>query len=313
MSAKFEFVITDTLPRFKFTGEQCLYNSPEYIRLWDEFIHSTFLIVNSEKQEIAASIQFQIEDTTAVSILTAPFGSFSIYSDIDFDTLSGFINYFENHLRSKGISEIIIKHYPLIYAPNYYEKVISTLGLNGYKISLIDINQIINISDQPFESIIHPMEIRNLNKSKKTGIIFTEHPNTEAEMVFYAIESFRKTRKIPLNMELKSLKRLIDMFPHQYKFFSASMGNEMVTATICVMVNDYILYNFLPAHNSNFNMFSPLVFLMEQVYQYASSNKMKYIDLGVSSINNSPQQGLIRFKERLGCKSISKQTFLKEI
>jgi len=312
LSAKFEFVIAEALPRFKFSGEQCLYNSPEYISLWDEFNNNTFLIVNSERQEIATLINFQIQETTAVSITTAPFGSLYISQSVDFETLSDFMDYIETHLRSKGIREIIIKHYPGIYHPQSFEKVISTLALNGYKISLIDLNQILKISDDPFESIIHPMEFRNLNKSKKTGIIFTEHPNTEAEIVFNAIETFRNERKIPVNIDFNSLKRLVDKFPDRYKFFSASMENEMVSSTICVKVKDSILYNFLPAHNSAYNMFSPIVFLLEQIYKYASNNEIKYIDLGVSSINNKPQKGLIRFKERLGGKSVSKLTFLKK-
>ncbi len=313
LSAKFEFVIAEALPRFEFSVEQCLYNSPEYISLWNEFNNITFLIVNSEKRKIAARINFQIKETTAVSITTAPFGSLSISQGVDFETLSDFMDYIETHLRSKGIREIIIKHYPGIYYPESFEKVISTLALNGYKTSLIDLNQIIKISNDPFESLIHPMELRNLNKSKKTGIIFTKHSNTEAEMVFNAIETFRNDRKIPVNIDFNSLMRLIDKFPYHYKFFSASMEDEMVSATICVKVKDSILYNFLPAHNSAYNKFSPLIFLLEQVYKYASGHKMKYIDLGVSSVNNKPQMGLIRFKERLGSKSVSKLTFLKEI
>lgn len=313
LSAKFEFVIAEALPGFEFSVEQYLYNSPEYISLWKEFSNSTFLIVNSERQEIAARINFQIKETTAVSIRTAPFGSLSIAQGVDFETLSDFIDYIETHLRSKGIQEIIIKHYPGIYYPESFERVISTFALNGYKTSSIDLNQIIRISNDPFESLIHPMELRNLNKSKKTGIIFTEHSNTEADMVFNAIETFRNDRKIPVNIDFNSLMRLIDKFPHHYKFFSASMEDEMVAATICVKVKDSILYNFLPAHNSAYNKFSPLIFLLEQIYKYASDHKIKYIDLGVSSINNKPQKGLIRFKERLGSKSISKFTFLKEI
>jgi lipid II:glycine glycyltransferase (peptidoglycan interpeptide bridge formation enzyme) len=107
--------------------------------------------------------------------------------------------------------------------------------------------------------------------------------------------------------------KLIQIFPQSYKLFSVSMKNEMVAATVCVKVKDSILYNFLPAHNSSFNMYSPMVFLMEKIYQYTSEKKIRFIDLGVSSINNNPQKGLIRFKERLGSKAVGKLTFLKEI
>ncbi len=313
MSVKFKFIIAEAPQRFRFSGKLCLYNSPEFISLWHELENFTFLIVNPEKEGIAAHINFQIKENTAVSLSTAPFGSLSISEEVDFETLSKFIDFVEFHLKTKGIRKIIIKHYPGIYHPQSYEKVASVLALNGYNASTIDLNQVIQISNNSFDGIIHPMEKRNLIKSKKTGIIFTEHPNTEAEMVFNGIESFRRARKIPVNIDLKSIMRLVDKFPDKYSFFSASMENDMVAATICVEVKDSVLYNFLPAHNSAYNRFSPLVFLLEQIYKYASVNAMEYIDLGVSSINNDPQKGLIRFKERLGSLSFSKLTFLKEI
>jgi hypothetical protein len=313
LSAKFEFVIAESLSRYKFPGEICLYNAPEYVNLWDDFRNTTFLIVNSESHRIAASIHFQIKGNTAVSLNKAPFGSISLFNDVDFDTLSDFMYYIETHLISQGVRIIKVRHYPGIYHPHTYEKVISVLALSGFTVSMIDINQIIEITDDPFDSFIHPMELRKLNKAKKEGIIFTEHQNTEAKIVFNAIDTFRKAKNIPVNIEFDPLMMLMDLFPQNYKLFSVSLKNEMVAATVCVKVKDSILYNFLPAHNRSFNMYSPMVFLMEKIYQYSSQNKIKFIDLGVSSINNNPQKGLIRFKERLGGLTVSKLTFLKEI
>ena len=81
--------------------------------------------------------------------------------------------FIETHLKLKGVRQIKIRHYPGIYHSLTYEKVISTLALSGFTISLIDINQIIEITSDPFDTIIHPMELRNLNKTEKEGVIFT--------------------------------------------------------------------------------------------------------------------------------------------
>jgi hypothetical protein len=43
-----------------------------------------------------------------------------------------------------------------------------------------------------------------------------------------------------------------------------------------------------------------MAFLIQNLYEFAVSNHYKYIDLGVSSIRNQPQSGLITFKENLG-------------
>ena len=175
MSAKFEYVIAETPSLYKFSGNQCLYNSKEYVDLWDDFTNITFLIVNSEKQKIDAFIHFQIKGNSAVSLAKAPFGSIIISHELDFEILSNFLNYVETHLKSRGVREIKIRHYPGIYYPQSNENVITTLALNGFTVSIIDINQIIEISSDPFGSIIHPMELRNLNKAKKEGIVFFPH------------------------------------------------------------------------------------------------------------------------------------------
>jgi len=185
--------------------------------------------------------------------------------------------------------------------------------MNGYTISNVDINQFIDISPASFDTRIHPMEKRNLDKCRKSGLVFREHPNTEAKMVFNCIRSFRKTRKVPVNIELDTLTRQIKQLPERYTFFSAALEDEMVAATICVKVTDRILYNFLPAHDSRYNMYSPMVFLLDHVYQYAQKGGYEYLDLGISSLNNAPQSGLIRFKQRLGSQINTRFTFTKKI
>ena len=166
----------------------------EYIRLWHDSENLTFIIDDPERDKVVAQVNFQIKENTAISISTAPFGSLSISEDVEFETLSKFMGFVESHLEAKGVRKIIIKHYPGIYHPLFHDKVATMLALNGYNVLTIDINQVIKISENSFDQIIHPMEKRKLIKSKKNGISFTEHQNTEAEMVFNGIESFRRER-----------------------------------------------------------------------------------------------------------------------
>jgi lipid II:glycine glycyltransferase (peptidoglycan interpeptide bridge formation enzyme) len=107
--------------------------------------------------------------------------------------------------------------------------------------------------------------------------------------------------------------KLTGIFPGKYKFFSVSNGKDIIAATICVHVNRRVLYNFLPAHDEMYKKFSPVVYLMHGIHHYAQNEKFKLIDLGISSVHGKPQTGLIKFKERLGGKAISKLTFVKEI
>jgi len=273
----------------------------------------SFHILHKLKKQIVGYIRFQIIGDRAYSPYRAPFGSFTISEVVNFEILSEFNAFIVDYFKNIGIKEIVIKHYPMFYQANTSELIITAMGLNGFAVITIDIDQYITVSDSPFSSIIHSMELRRLNKCKKAGLVFNEHQNTEAELMFNYIDSFRKTRKIPVNIDLKTLISLIHKFPESYRFYSVSMGKEIIAITIVVQVNNSVLYNFLPAHNELYNNYSPMIFLMNGIYEYAAVNNFRFIDLGISSKDGKPQQGLIKFKERLGGKSTSKLTFTKEI
>lgn len=313
MNTKFEFITDKVIPAEKFKGDHHLFNTLAYLDVWPSIPVHSFYIIDNTIREIVGYIRFQVLGKAAISQHRAPFGSFTISEKVDFVTLTEFLSFITDFFRYIGIQEIIIKHYPGFYKPNTCNLVISVLGLNGFKVSTIDIDHFIKISDTDFTSNIHPMEARKLNKCKKAGFNFYKHQNTDVELLFSYIESFRKNRKIPVNIDIDTLIRLVEACPENYIFFSVSNSEDIIAATICVQVNNLVLYNFLPAHNENFNNYSPIIYLMDGIYEYAYNKKFRYIDLGISSVHSTPQTGLIKFKERLGAKPASKFTFMKLI
>jgi hypothetical protein len=310
---KFEFLTGEIPPTLQFSGEHNLYNVHEYINTWPDINTLSFYILHRLKNKIIGYIRFQVIGKKALSPYMAPFGSFTIADEVNFVTLYEFNNFIVDYLKDIGIREIEIKHYPRFYNTNATELIVIIFGLNGFNVTTIDINQYIKVSDSPFSSNIHSMERRRLNKCEKAGFIFNEHQNTEAERMFKYIESFRKIRKIPVNIDLDTMINLVGKFPDKYKFFSVSIDQEIIALTIVVKVNNSVLYNFLPAHNELYNHYSPMIFLLNGIYKYAVLNDYQFIDLGISSKDGKPQQGLIEFKERLGGITTSKLTFTKEI
>ena len=313
MKTKFKCITGKISTSFKFPGNIALYNKPEYLNTWPGIQHISCYIIKETRNEIDGCIHFQVIGDIGHSHFTAPFGSFSITEKVDFETLRNFIEFIETHLRNTGIKELRIKHYPGFYRPDTGGLVIAALALNGYSISNIDINHYIEVSGNAFSDIIHAMESRNLKKCIEACLIFREHQNIDAELVFKNIESFRKRKNIPVNIELGTLMKLSGTFPGKYRYFSVSNDKGIIAATICVQVNDQVLYNFLPAYDERYKSLSPIVFLTQGIYNYALSENFKLIDLGISSLQGTPQPGLIKFKERLGGKPESKLSFHKVI
>jgi hypothetical protein len=313
LNTKFEFSTGKVIPILKYQGDHHLFNSLAYLEIWPEIPVHSFYIIDKSSQGLAGYARFQVLGKVAISQYKAPFGSLTLSKRIDFGTLSDFLAFITDYFRNIGIREIIIKNYPGFYNPDSSNLVISALGLNGFKVSAIDINHFIEITDIDFASIIHPMEARNLSKCKKAGFKFNRHQNTDAELLFSNIVSFRKIRKIPVNIEFKTIIKLLKAFPDNYEFFSISNGEDIIAGTICVKVNNSVLYNFLPAHNESFNNYSPMIYLLSEIYKYSSNQNYRYLDLGISSVKSTPQTGLIKFKERIGAKSASRLTFIKLI
>ncbi len=79
-----------------------------------------------------------------------------------------------------------------------------------------------------------------------------------------------------------------------------------------VRVRDDILYTFLPASNPAYHAYSPLVLLMDGLFEYCQQQQIRLLDLGVSlDGNHQPKPSLLRFKRNLGALESPKVCFEK--
>ncbi|MCF2488241.1 hypothetical protein L0659_08700 [Dyadobacter sp. CY347] len=77
-----------------------------------------------------------------------------------------------------------------------------------------------------------------------------------------------------------------------------------------VRVNDQILYNFLSGDLPEYRVYSPVVMLMDCVYQYCQREKIRMLDLGISLDENGVYKpSLGRFKRNIGGQECLKMTY----
>jgi hypothetical protein len=250
--------------------------------------------------KIAGMIHFQCDPDIAWSPYQAPFASLYLIDNIQFEIIRNFIKLMVLHLKDRGISFIYLKHYPDFYSIQPPDKLITAFLFEGFQIKQTDINHYLEVNDYPFDSMIHTMHKRRIRKCMKLGYKFSCRSNNELEIVFRKIRDFRMQKKIPLNIEWKTLKQLVRLFPDRYQLFTIEDRDKIIAATCTVSVNKNTLYYFLPASDEKYKNSSPMVYLIKNLYEYAQTFRYRYIDLGVSSIKNQPQSGLITFKENLG-------------
>ncbi len=299
ISKRYLFLIEE-----KQTGQQpddpiFIFNDFRYLSLWPEKIIS-FYLKNNVTGKMAGFCHFQCDEKTASSPFQAPFASIYLNEDIRFEIYTRFIHLMTDHLKHQGYAKIYLKHYADFYSPYPPDKLITALFFEGFQIVQTDINHYLKVTDQLFDKVVHPMQKRRIKKCIRCRHIFKQHSNNELESVFRKIQDLRMQKNIPVNISLNKLKALFTQFPDRYHLFSVQDGEKIIAATCMVSVNAATLYNFLPASDENYKSSSPMVYLIKNIYEFAQKNHYRFLDLGISSIKNQPQSGLIAFKEHLG-------------
>ena len=313
INKKYDFIAFSDSNEINSTPASLLFSSKEYLNVVSSECFYSFFIYNKIKKCNDGLIRFQIHNEIASSLVNAPFGSIELVKPIEFDVLYNFIDFVGEFLADSGIARIQISHYPWIYDPVHHNKIISAYGFTGFIVDKIDINHFIKIDSEPLFRKLHQMEKRRLEKCISNKFLFKEHKNKDIDILFKFIKSSREQRKIPLNINLNLLKALSTKLADHYKLFSLSSNEEFIACTIAVRTKDNVLYNFLPAHNPKYDTYSPMVYLIERIYEYAKQNKYQFLDLGISSIENHPQSDLIKFKERMGGITASKLLFSRNL
>lgn len=299
ISKKYSFLLERKKIASQLTDPVFIFNEESYLSLWPgEFV--SCCLINTTSNRVAAFCHLQGVGNVALSPFQAPFASIYQQEEIRFEIILKFIRLMTSQLKQMGYNRVYLKHYPDFYAHYSSDKLITALFFDGFQIKQTDINHYLKVSRLPFEKIAKPMQRRRIKKCLRQEYKFQCHSNKELDIVFRKIQDFRMQKNIPVNINSTTLQMLFNRFPDRYHLFSVSDGERMIAVTCMVSVNKKILYNFLPASDPDYSSTSPMVFLMKNIYEFAQSNHYRFIDLGISSIKNQPQSGLISFKENLG-------------
>lgn len=275
------------------TQPASIFYDPKYLKIQN---HEKVLVHDTDNFKVV----FNLENQRAASLPNGLFGSFEKKNrSADFHSFEKFWDITKNGLKKKKISRVEIVHPPSIYAgyvaPEWMEEI-------GFSIQYEDINHHIPLGD--FQ--LHDMERRKLEKLGKTNFEFTKESHKAFDRVYDFLNVCRMEKGLELNIRKFKLARLFKTFPQHYDIFCGRIDGELACAAITLKTADGIVYYFLPATLERFKKQSPMVGLLDGIVKYFREEG-QYLDLGISSMAGSPQEGLIVFKERMGGISSSKK------
>ncbi|MDZ7607300.1 MAG: GNAT family N-acetyltransferase [Cyclobacteriaceae bacterium] len=297
----FDF-LADQLPfGYAFNFDNYLFNKLKHINTQGVSDRADFFIVNNVKKRIEGKIHFLIKDGVAYSPYRSLFGSFEFNPRIHPNVLMDFWRFIEGDLRVRHIHVVHITAFAECYAPKKADLIHNTLTTAGFSISLKAINHHIPVNDSPLSPRMHGMEQRRLNKCRKAGFIFQQEASDKLEEIYHYLELCRAEQQLEVSLSLDKLRFYLEDFPQNYLLFTVRRDDEIMAATIAIIVHRKILYNFIPGSLHKYNAFSPTVMLCEGLYSYCQDRNIELLDLGISTEKDGKdQKSLIRFKERIG-------------
>ncbi len=256
------------------------------------------------KEKPVAQIFFYIHNGIAISGYQSTFGSFDVLDCVTNDELKWFVRTLIIELKECGVVKVKIKNFPSYF--RNADLIEDVLVASGFDNVLIETNQHIAIEDISFDKLISRNERKKITQCIKRGFTFSIVGVTELAPVYDLIVEIRARKKYSLSMSFEELNNAIAANPDNYKLFVIKDGELIIAISVSVVINGNVLYNFYHADDFNYRNFSPIAFLVSEIYNYCEANNYSILDLGTSSVERVLNDGLFNFKKNLGAKLSNK-------
>ena len=283
--------------------------------------HQYISIQSDEQKNILSFYLFEVGHSEYIGVLhcyesvngnwlspvNAPFGGVESIQDCPAEGLLFLLNCVEDFLRNEGGVCLKIKLPPIFYRgieSEIYHQI-------GFTTDLENHDYYLPVISEPFENIIDPQEKRRLAKCKRESFSSENCVMTPTDLYDF-IETSRLIYGYSLSISERQLTKLMNEFPEQFIVFVVKHQEEIVALSLTVLVNDEVLYNFMPADLPAYKIYSPMVMLYDCIYTYCQSNGIRFLDLGQSLDHEGNfKPSLANFKVNMGAEECAKTTIVK--
>lgn len=291
-----------------------IFSSYSFFEIHKTEASSYFTLTNNSSNELVGICHFSSSDQ---STFRSPFrGTFAGFELKKFDSqlLQFFIREVELFLLKKGAKQIIVNSAPFIHNLPIQSHMFNSFLNDGYKIYSHEINHSIYLKEIDLVSSMQKSARKRYNKCMRDGFTFRQvTTKSEIQNVYNIIAVNRESKGYSISMSFDQIMRMQEAFPLNLYFFETSHHRELVASGICIKLSHEILYVFYWGDLPGYEQHSPIIFLASGIYEFARKNGFKILDIGTSTQNGIPNQGLIKFKENLGFMASLKLAYSKNL
>ena len=244
------------------------------------------------------------------SPFSAPFGGFHFRKEIMYiSEIDNYIASLKEYILSQRIQGIEITLPPDIYHATFNAKTVNSLIRNGFQKMLPEITNWVNL--QQFNGEFTQRNSREYyRQALRNRLSFGLASDQEEKKEIYdLIYQNRAKFGRPIFMTLKDILDTGNLWPADFFKVIRDDGTILASA-IFYRSHPDICYAVFWGDNETGRPLRAMDYLVFNLWSYYKDMGFKYIDLGISTEDGNPNEGLLRFKESHEATSSLRYTFI---
>jgi hypothetical protein len=282
-----------------------LFHKPEFIFRYPEDQIITF-------EAYGSIIYFSRVGNLLTSLDKSPFGSFILTSRSTKDDVNSILDKIALWSKANGITNLMIRSFPEVYQPHHSVLIKDVLIESAFSVIYEDITQGIHVSEEGSMNL-DTHKKRRVRQAKSLDFGFRQIPSNYLDEAYELIVESRESKGYPVTMTLKNLEATLKLFPSNYLLFGVFDQKKLIATSVCIKVNNEILYCFYIGDALAYRHYSPVTLLIDGIFEYCKTHHFKILDLGLSTDKGVLNKGLYAFKKSFGSFDSRKLTFLKQL
>lgn len=254
-----------------------------------------YLVDNSAKPLIG--LVAGINDESLASPFSAPFGGFHFLSEnIYISEIEKFLKSIQEYIVAEQLKGISIILPPDIYHASFNSKMTNSLLRIGFCNKIPELTNWVDLNN--FNGILsHKSSMEFYRQAARKGLNFTiVNDIAEKTEVFDLIYKNRINFGRLMPMSLKKIEETEKLWPVDFYKVTPQDGIPVASA-IFYRCHPTICYAAYWGDNVALRSLRGMDYMVYNLYDHYKSMGYRYIDLGISSRNGLPNEGLLRFKE----------------
>lgn len=296
-----------------FPNPNHIFNSGAFSKLNESrFEKVYYLIFKDSKTRLG--IILGLREQVLLSPFSATFGGFEFMSaDVKLYQIDAALESLFNWASIKKFTGIKIIPPPFFYNEDFLAKVTNSMYRAGFETQNMELNYHFQTAKllETYEEKIWYNARKNLKKANSFGLLFEKLETTQGKLAYDVIAQNRSERGFPLRMTWEQLVQTNTVIPMD--FFLVKTATETIGAAIVYHLTPSVVRVIYWGDLPQFSEYKTMNFLSCQLFKYYKEQGIQMIDIGHSTVDSVPNNGLCEFKESIGCSISLLYEFYKKL